>query len=108
MAVRSKTLGTGLSVNGAFTIIYTCPPGRTAILKDASMTPAAPGVTRAVLSVSSGPNRAFLFDAALGALPGQITGRFAVLMPGDHIELFSTGQPFVAKCWGAELDGVAP
>lgn len=108
MAVRSKTLGTGLSVNGQFTVIYTCPAGRTAILKDASLTPAAAGVTRAVLSVSSGPNRAFLFDAALGSLPGTVEGRFAVLEPGDHIEIFSTGAPFVAKCWGAELDGVAP
>lgn len=108
MTVRSKRLGKLNVTPGDFRLLYTCPAGRTGILKEFSLVPSGPGVARAVLAVVSGGDFAYIFDDALGR---SIVGprlAFVVLEPGDTIQVFCQGAAIFAWCWGAELDGVAP
>lgn len=107
MAVRTNLLCAAVSINGAFTTRYTCPAGRTAILKDVVMTATGAGNTRAVVAVNSGALAVYIIDEAIGAGIRHLKSLWIVLEPGDTIQLFSTGATFNARCSGTELLGLA-
>lgn len=113
MTVRTARLAAGNSGAAAAQLtMYTCPAGRTAIIKD----------LRFAKNLTSGPEYLFvtlrtgavtvgLFNLVVG--DGQTVVAFAqpwvVLEPGDFIRIFSN----TAGAWGywlsgTELEGVAP
>lgn len=108
MAVRSSRLARGATTAGSTAFVYTCPPGKTAIVKDVVLWGFVGGVTRFALYMTSGPTQVALVDQAIaGFQTARFGGLFAVLEPGDQLSVFSQGA--VAQFWisGAELEGVA-
>lgn len=108
MSVRTKRLAVGSSTDAVFKTIYTCPAGRTAIVKDARMQALGAGNTRAIISVRSGSVAVYIFDVALQAGQFQATGLFIVLEPGDDMQVYTTGFNANYRVSGSELAGVAP
>lgn len=107
MTVRTLRLAVGNSGTGSEVTIYTCPSGKTAIIKDVRCSVPAGSNTRAVVAIRSGASQVAFFDVALGVSAIDRQG-FVVLEPGDQVRLFATGAAFIAWLSGAELDGVAP
>jgi hypothetical protein len=107
MTVRTAVLAVGVSGNGVFATVYTCPPGRTAILKDIRLTATGASTTRAIVACNSGPHGTYLIDQPLPANHG-VQGAFIVLEPGDTVSALHVGGPFNVRLHGSELDGVAP
>lgn len=90
--------------------MYTCPAGRTAILKDIRLSSRVSTDEVCVLSAISGPEAVNFFN---GTLPGNgktlsVQG-FVVLEPGDKLSVFSNVAAAL-NYWvsGSELEGVAP
>lgn len=89
-------------------MLYECPAGRTAILKDYRLYSDA-GNTRSVLLMKpSGAAGISLYDNAIGATTVVVGSGFVVLEPGDQLRVYSEGGTFLALLSGSELDGVAP
>lgn len=107
MATRSVRLCAGTSTTSAVVTVYTCPAGKTALLKDVRVY-ANGAVGRAVILVQSGSTDVSIVDEALSAT--QVVSRqgFIVLEPGDTIRVYSSTSTFNFWCSGAELEGVAP
>lgn len=108
MAVRSKRLFGPLVVGTTPSLVYTCPAGKTAILKGLWLWPSSPTVTGIDMFVNgtSGLNHiAHVVTPNSGDI--RLTDIFFVLNPGDTLYLSSsvTGTSFIA--FGAELVGVA-
>lgn len=108
MAVRSNRFfaGNTLPVSVVHDV-YTCPAGKTAILKDIRVCSNGSAVTRCVVIVLSGGAAISLVDSAVAALQTIAVQGFIVLEPGDKMQVYSEGAG--ARVWlsGAELDGVA-
>jgi len=109
MPVRTLQLGTGTSSPAnALHTLYTCPAGRTAILKDFRLYSDG-GCSRGVLLCEpSGAAGVSLYDDAIGATSVIVGSGFVVLEPGDELQVYSEGGTFLALLSGSELDGVAP
>lgn len=109
MAVRTKELGAlkNFTANVRQTL-YTCPAGKTAILKHVTVNPV--GTVTWILTIIRG-GVAYTLDgaAASGGLPVQRVGWFVVLEPGDDLGIVftTTSGSHNAMAYGAELDGVA-
>lgn len=109
MTVRTKELGRLAAIGDATArTIYTCPAGRTAIVKDVayyttSTTVIRVGVKRAgvVANVWSGKG-----PTSESSLPRAV---WVVLEPGDELEVqrVSGTTAYDVVCSGTELDGVA-
>lgn len=106
--VRTKRLAVGSSIDATFKTIYTCPAGKTAIVKDVRVQALGAGNTRAIVSVNSGPTANYLLDQALGQGQAQVIGLFIVLQPGDFMQVYTTGFNCNYRVSGSELEGVAP
>ena len=108
MPVRSNRFfaGNTLPVSAIHTV-YTCPAGKTAIVKDVRVSSAGSSVSRAVVIALSGGQAISLLDAAVGTTAVLSVLGFIVLEPGDQLQVYSEGT--AARVWisGAELDGVA-
>lgn len=109
MAVRTVTLAAGSTnpVNVEH-VVYTCPPGRTAICKDVRIESNGAVGQAYLLLVRSGPIRVSLIGEALTA--GQIRAMqpWVVLEPGDQLRVFANTASFSFWISGTELEGVAP
>lgn len=109
MTVRSVRLGEGDSAPaGTPKVIYTCPSGVTAVLKDVRLDTAASSPTRAAVQLSSGGSWHSIMDGPRSALATPSVTGFIVLQPGQQVRLYSEGGTFSCVLSGAELDGVAP
>lgn len=110
MAVRSALLARGQSgAANALVTVYTCPAGKTALVKDVRMLSAGDPVTNAIVRITSGPALMHLIDGPLVVGDPVAVQGFVVLEPGDRIQVVCTGANSTFF-WisGAELDGVAP
>lgn len=111
MAVRTKLLGEGnlgTSAGG----FYTCPAGKTAILKQiAAFNPVAGAATTLFVQVEldSGNLRGLLREALGAGVALRFGGLFVVLMPGDSIvaQVNPASANATVHFSGTELDGVA-
>jgi hypothetical protein len=90
-------------------VAYTCPAGRTAILKDIRLGSTAAGASTYLVGLTSGP---LTVRALSGTVPnGDVVGLqpYLVLAPGDALFVVPgilNGFNFWIS--GSELDGVAP
>jgi len=111
MPVRTARLAHGQTgAAGSTSTIYTCPPGKTGIVKDVRVTSSSATPQTVVLGVVSGPTTVWVLshDFSASLVPIQTTG-FLVLEPGDHLVISAAaaaGATFHIS--GAELEGVAP
>lgn len=110
MPVRTARLAAGVhNTLNSFIQIYTCPQGRTAIVKDLRSSNAGTVATFVFWRADSGPAQTRLVSANVNpGDPSFAANCFVVLEPGDHISLFTSAAPIHYHLSGAELDGVAP
>lgn len=108
MPVRSARLAFASSGIGGVVIVYTCPAGKTALIKDVRISALNGAVTRASVFADSGPRRVAIIDEALANLGVLSRQGFMVLEPGDTLGCFATGSDFHIWASGAELEGLAP
>ena len=109
MTVRTCRLAVGYTSPVATdTLLYTCPAGKTAVIKDVLMSGSGIAATRGLVQVRSGSDRAHIIDQPVGAQEAAHLGCWVVLEPGDTIYAYSTAQPVRVWVSGAELAGVAP
>ena len=107
MTTRSARLAVGTSTTSAVVTVYTCPTGKTAIVKDVRLYAGA-SVGRAVVLVQQGSTDVSIIDEALAATGISQRQGFIVLEPGDTIRVYSSTNTFNYWVSGAELAGVAP
>lgn len=108
MPVRSARLAAGTSTNLSEKVAYTCPAGKTAILKDVRIHSPVDGLSQASVFMVSGPSAVTLIVGSIPALGQKSEQGFIVLEPGDQLRVFSNGGTFNYWLSGAELDGLAP
>lgn len=110
MPVRTALLARGLSgTANVLVTVYTCPTGKTAILKDIRILSAGSAVTNAVVRVTSGSALMHIVDQALVVGDPVVEQGFVVLEPGDQVKIVCTATDAAYyRISGAELDGVAP
>lgn len=92
---------------GSSTVIYTCPAGETAILKDIRIENRAIGPNLLVIFLRSGAVDVAIHRETLAAFALGARELWAVLRPGDQVLIFV--QSGVAGVWlsGTELEGLA-
>lgn len=110
MSVRSARLAFGVSgTANTNNTIYTCPAGKTAVVKDVRVVGRAAGSTNYLLASSSGPTFTYLVAGALASGAVASTTGFIVLEPGDRLVVNASAVDAIGfHVSGAELDGVAP
>ena len=91
-----------------FTTVYTCPAGKTAIIKDIRVSALNGAVSRVAVFVDSGSERTGILDQALSNLETIQRQGFMVLEPGDELVCLGSGNGAQVWASGAELLGVAP
>lgn len=115
MAVRSKVLFVSATMpTNQFTVAYTAPAGRTAIVKDLVVINTSDVARTVAVAVRrSGVDSRILRPGviAVGTTLSE-RDRYWVLAPGDSLTIYNGGesastQLAVYAC-GVELDGVAP
>lgn len=109
MAVRTKELGhkSGATAN-TLHLIYTCPVGKTAIIKDVCVECGGAGIVQ--VTILRGTDQGRVFRASMTA--GQWLAsapRFCVMEPADELYVLWTVTSTTHHVWvsGTELDGVA-
>lgn len=120
MTVRTAQLGSGNPAGGSgWNVIYTCPAGRTTILKDVRVLNNGPTVStfavevrRPVGSGLPGPVGVTVLTGSLAANGlAAVTEGFIVLEPGDQIRMIVV-EPAntTTNVWtsGAILSGTSP
>jgi len=109
VAVRSAELGSGVAAAGTGEhIAYTCPAGKTAIVKEVRVSPTSgSSVSRCLVFIGSGTLHVSLIDRQLAALTAVREECWSVLEPGDQVRVYAEGADFSYWVSGAELDGVA-
>lgn len=107
MTTRSARLARGESTTGALVSVYTCPAGKTTIVKDIRIY-AGVANSRAVVLVRGGGHAPSIVDQALTAVSVVSKDCWVILEPGDEIVVYSQSGTFVFWISGAELAGVAP
>lgn len=108
MPVRTKRLGArDTSPENVIVVVYTCPAGETAIIKDIRIDVKSGSPSRVVALLTSGPLDVSLIDKPMGPNDVASTQGFVVLQPGDQLRALSVGG--VCRVWvsGAELEGLA-
>lgn len=113
--VRSKLLGWSIAqVTNAFSVIYTCPAGRTAIIKQWSVWNNSDVARTITAAVRTGGVDVRIWLPGLVPVRGGIdrTEQYLVLEPGDSFVVYnggeSTNTSIAVLVAGVELDGVAP
>lgn len=107
MTTRTSRLAVGNSTTSAVVVVYTCPAGKTAIVKDVRLY-AGSSVGRAVfLARHSGTDVSIIDEPMTASSVTQKQG-FIVLEPGDQLAVYSSTNTFAFWASGAELAGVAP
>lgn len=111
MPVRTARLAHGLSTAANVTEnVYTCPAGRTAIVKEISVQASGPGDRDWGFFVLSGPLSVTVANGHFtGGGQAAHSGHFLVLEPGDKLQSYCSipaGLAFHVS--GSELEGVAP
>lgn len=108
MAVRSKRLWGPTTITGSPVLLYTCPAGETALIKQLEVGPAG-GIGATVTFYLNGTavgTRLHSLGLAANSWSSE-AGLFIVLHPGDELRAaVSTGSVQVSG-FGAELEGVA-
>lgn len=108
MPVRSKRLFGPTTVGAGAAVLYTCPAGETAILKDLRIGPGALGgiTTTLYIGAAVAANRVLVVSQNAGDwFVG--TGEFLVLQPGEVLRATSGAAGVQITGCGAELEGVA-
>jgi len=105
-------MGHGVFSDTSAHTVYTCPTGKTAIVKDVRVTnhgTLSVSVLFEVVRSSTGYRLVNYQGVSSGQATGS-TGAFIVLEPGDSLRFTATGTTPSYSCWvsGAELAGVAP
>lgn len=108
MAVRSLQLGAVKATN-VLTAVYTCPAGRTAIIKEVTAGKGSTGSATLTMTILRGAVAYYLLTNTFSNLGGQ-AARFetwTVLEPGDIVRAVTDGPTIDVWMSGAELIGVA-
>lgn len=108
MSVRTKVLAAA-NLAPVVAILYTCPAGRTAIVKGVVVQKAAAGAVTATLSMLRAGNATTVLITPLGI--GPAAPNFAVywaMAPGDQLRGVVDGGAAGVWVTGVELEGVAP
>lgn len=110
MPVRTARLAVGSAgVSGAGVVMYTCPTGKTAIIKDIRVGSTGGAAADFLIGGVSGPAVVRLLTGNVPA--GDVRGLqpWIVLEPGDEIFIVPSVTGAL-NYWlsGTELDGVAP
>lgn len=110
MTVRTKRLFGPVTVTNVNQLLYTCPAGRTAILKEiwVSDQGSTAATVRFFVNGVGTPARIYQFPL-LGSDAIHFGGLFIVLHPGDVFRaILSAAANYTLMGNGSELDGVAP
>lgn len=108
MAVRSKRLFGPTSVAASQVLVYTCPAGETAILKQ--LTVHNPGALPQVFTMRlNGSNAAntILAESIEAGLATHLEGLFIVLSGGGTLHVAGAAVGLFVAGFGAELEGIA-
>jgi hypothetical protein len=108
--VRTATLAHGLSGPASSgKTIYTCPQGRTAIVKDIRVVNRTGGSETPQIYITSGGIIVTLLNTPIPAQAVGAVQGFVVLEPGEQLHLNAVSTDgFAYHVSGSELDGVAP
>lgn len=107
MAVRTKRLAQGTRAAGTDAVVYTCPAGETAILKDIRFWNNTTGSVRSLVYVDSGPALCLILDVTAPAGEARGLAVWVVLAPGDTLRVASLSGQTNFRLSGTELSGVA-
>ena len=111
MTVRTARLAAGTTGTASVTVtVYTCPTGKTAIVKTINVSNASGSANSTIVAAQSG---AAIVNLAIESLAGgsglKVIEPYLVMEPGDQL-LINSNQTNGIKYWvsGVELEGVAP
>lgn len=110
MTVRTALLAANSSgPANTVNVIYTCPVGKTTIVKDIRLTGNAnPSCTYSLIA-RSGPRFIYLLKGTIAIDATPSAQGFIVLEPGDTLQvLVSAADGIGFRISGSELEGVAP
>lgn len=108
MATRSKRLFGPTNIAAGPTVVYTCPAGETAIVKQLSFSNAAALAQTVALYINANTANSIVGGATVPAASALVlTGWFLVLQPGDTLRIGWSGTGGAVSGHGAELEGVA-
>jgi len=111
VTVRTARLAAGRTGTANITVsAYTCPSGKTAIVKSVHATCVSGSATVLILAASSGATTINLHFGSLASGAVQsLTELYLVMEPGDEF-LVNSNQTNGVTYWlsGVELEGVAP
>lgn len=99
--IYSVRLAAGSLAPGAVTLVYTCPVGRVAIVRDITVMPSGPPPSNAAIFLTGVAN-VFRVDGGVQNNTQQWKGRF-VLTAGESLSMLTTGQTFQFVLSGYEL-----
>lgn len=112
MAVRTLQLAAGTAAgDSAYHDVYTCPAGKTTIVKEWSISQAGAGtaIVQLRLDPTAGAAVFPLNNLAAPQYVPIVEQRWLVLEPGDVLAVWSnSGGTIFYVISGTELDGVAP
>ena len=111
MTVRTARLASGSTGTANVTVtIYTCPSGKTAIVKSIHLANNAGSATSTIVAVASGAATVNLRVTSLASNDQiHMESPYLVMEPGDEL-LINANQTNAIKYWvsGVELQGLAP
>lgn len=108
MTVRTKRLAAGIvNTLNTFVTVFTCPPGRTAIVKDLRSANTGPAESLVIWAAASGANQTRLINATVPVGSPTFASVYVVLEPGDELRLLSVAGSVTFHVSGSLLDGVA-
>lgn len=100
--VYSRQLAIGSLAEGDDILVYTCPPGVTAIVRDIELTPVTAPPSFAAIDVSSSTANVFSVFGGAAYSSLQWQGR-VVLKPGDTINAYAGQGSWMYIISGYEL-----
>lgn len=108
MSVRSKRLFGPISVGNGVSVLYTCPAGRTAVLKSLTLVNGFNVVNSLAIALGAQASANFLWEGNVDPSASTVLNElFIVLQPGDVLRAQATSSFVVITGFGAELLGVA-
>lgn len=109
MAVRSKRLWGPVSIGASHVTLYTCPAGRTAIIKQLNAVNVGLATSSYQLRLNGTTASQNIAAASIAAGADEARfDRYIVLGPGDVLRMIGTTVAIISSGFGVELDGVAP
>lgn len=108
MAVRSKRLWGPVDSGTGGGVVYTCPAGETALIKQIEVgAGAATGtIVSFYIGAAASGNRVHIVTLAAGQWASQ-PGLFLCLHPGETLRVVTSTGTVTSSGHGAELEGVA-